>query len=158
MSRPDRARPQAKAVDIFTPVNYNGFGAVLRNHYHKGERENARGREKGMKIERRFVDWEATGNKLFRLRSDNAALRRYVCSMLRKDTDRCNSKTGDCEHCGDKYMDKSISRPELAEVFGVSESVINNWESGRTEVGIEDLLFYCRIAGVTLEDVLVFHE
>lgn len=111
-----------------------------------------------MKIVRKFIDWDATGNRLFRLRSDNVHLRRYVCSVLKKDTEKCNSKTGNCEACDDKYMDKSISRPELAKVFGVSESVINNWETGRTEVGIENLLFYCQIAGVTLDDILVFHK
>lgn len=113
---------------------------------------------KYMKVIRKFIDWEATGNKLFRLRSDNANLRRFVCSALRKESDRCNSDFGNCENCTDKYMDRSISRPELAEVFGVSESVINNWESGRTEIGIEDLLFYCQLANVELDDILVFQK
>ncbi|MDE7296682.1 MAG: helix-turn-helix domain-containing protein [Clostridia bacterium] len=111
-----------------------------------------------MKVIRKFIDWDATGNKLFRLRSDNSHLRRYVCSMLKKNTNKCNSKTGDCETCEDKYMDKNISRSELAQVFGVSDSVINNWETGRTEIGIEDLLFYCQIAQVSLEDILVYHK
>lgn len=111
-----------------------------------------------MKIIRKFIDWEATGNKLYRLRSDNAALRRFVCSVLRKESDKCNNDSGDCENCTDKYMDKSISRTELGDVFGVTESVINNWESGRTEVGIEDLLFYCKIANVALDDILVFQK
>ena len=111
-----------------------------------------------MKIQRQFIDWDATGNKLFRLRNDNANLRRYVCSILRGNTDKCLNETGDCETCNDRYIDKSISRPELAEVFGVTEAVINNWESGRTEVGIENLLFYCRIAQVTLDDILVFFD
>lgn len=108
-----------------------------------------------MKIDRNFIDWEATGNKLFRLRSDNPHLRRMVCSALKRNTDKCNGN-GDCEHCTDRYIDKNISRPELAAVFGVSESVINNWETGRTPIGIEDLLFYCKIAQVKLEDILVF--
>lgn len=111
-----------------------------------------------MRVLRKFIDWEATGNKLFRLRSDNAHLRRYVCSMLKRNTSKCNSKTGDCETCEDKYMDKNISRSELAKVFGVSDSVINNWETGRTEIGIEDLLFYCQIAQVELQDILVYHK
>ena len=111
-----------------------------------------------MKIVRKFIDWEATGNKLYRLRSDNANLRRYVCSMLKKDTAHCNSKTGECEKCDDKNMDKSISRSELGEVFGVTDNVINNWEIGRTEVNVENLLFYCQIAEVKLEDILVFHK
>ncbi len=111
-----------------------------------------------MKIQRKFIDWEATGNKLFRLRSDNAHLRKFVCSALKRNTDKCNNQSGNCDACEDRYVDKSISRPELAEVFGVSESVINNWETGRTEVGIENLLFYCQIAQVTLDDILVFYQ
>ena len=108
-----------------------------------------------MNIIRNFIDWEATGNKLYRLRSDNAHLRKLVCSALKKDTDKCNGD-GNCEKCSDRYIDKHISRPELAAVFGVSESVINNWETGRTPIGIEDLLFYCQIAQVELENILVF--
>lgn len=109
-----------------------------------------------MKTEQRYVDWEATGNKLFRLRSDNANLRRYVCRALRKDN--CASKAQSCETCEEKYMDRSISRSELAKVFNVSESVINNWETGRTEVGVDNLMFYCHIAQVKLEDILVFFK
>ncbi len=93
---------------------------------------------------------------MFRLRSDNALLRRYVCSVLRAGTDKCESAAPSCDECDDMYMDRSISRPELAQVFGVSDSVINNWESGRTEIGIEDLLFYCQIAHVSLDDILVY--
>lgn len=111
-----------------------------------------------MRVIRNFIDWEATGNKLYRLRSDNPNLRRFVCSALRKENGSCNNGSGDCENCTDKYMDKNISRPELSEVFGVSDSVINNWESGRTEIGIEDVLFYCQIANVKLEDILVFRK
>lgn len=109
-----------------------------------------------MKIARKIIDWEATGNNLYRLRSDNKHLRRYVCSALRQNTEKCNNGSCDCETCTDKYMDKNISRPELAQVFAVSESVINNWERGKTKIGIEDLLFYCQIAEVTLDDILVY--
>lgn len=108
-----------------------------------------------MKIVRKLIDWEATGNKLYRLRSDNEHLRRYVCSALRSEENTCDNSPHDCDNCTDKYMDKNISRPELAKVFAVSESVINNWESGKTKIGIEDLLFYCQIAEVTLDDILV---
>lgn len=110
-----------------------------------------------MRIERKFIDWYATGNKLYRLRSDNASLRRYVCSMLKRGTEKCGG-TGDCETCGDRYMDKNISRAELAEVFGVSDNVVNNWGTGRTQIGIEDILFYCQIAKVGLDDILVYHK
>lgn len=111
-----------------------------------------------MKFERKFIDWEATGNKLYRLRSDNENLRRFVCSVLRQGTEKCKNESGDCENCTDKYIDKSISRPELGEVFGVADNVINNWESGRTKIGIEDLLFYCQIAQIALDDILVYHK
>lgn len=111
-----------------------------------------------MKIIRKFIDWKATGNKLYRLRSDNECLRRFVCSAIRSKENTCNNSPHDCDHCTNKYMDKNISRPELAQVFGVTESVINNWESGRTEVGIENLLFYCQIANVTLDDILVYFK
>lgn len=111
-----------------------------------------------MKFERKFIDWEATGNKLYRLRSDNEHLRRFVCSALRKNSDKCNNDSYSCENCTNKYMDKSISRPEIATVFCVSESVISNWESGRTKIGIEDLLLYCEMAKVTLDDILVYQK
>ncbi len=110
-----------------------------------------------MKIVRSFIDWESTGNKLYRLRSDNPHLRKFVCSAIKKDTEKCDGD-GNCEICTDRHMDRSISRPELAAVFGVSDSVINNWETGRTQIGIEDLLFYCRIAQVGLEDIIVFQD
>lgn len=108
-----------------------------------------------MKVTRKFIDWTQTGNKLFRLRSDNANLRHFVCRALRHGTSLCDNDSN-CDNCGDVYMDRSISRSELAEVFGVSESVINNWETGRTNIGIEDLLFYCQIAEVGLDDILVY--
>lgn len=109
-----------------------------------------------MEVIRKQIDWEATGNKLFRLRADSRELRRFVCSMRWKKLGKCENKSGDCENCTDKFMDKSISRNELAEVFYSTEAIIGNWEAGKTEVGIEDLLFYCRIANVNLEDILVY--
>lgn len=112
-----------------------------------------------MNISRKFIDWEATGYKLFQLRNENIALRRYVCSKLKKDTDKCkNEKVGDCESCAVVYMDRNISRPELAVVFGVSETSINNWETARSHIDVENLLFYCQIAQVELEDILVFYQ
>ncbi len=111
-----------------------------------------------MKITRKFINWEDTGIKLRRLRSDNENLRRYVCGATKRDTDKCNNPLGNCASCAERYMDKDISRPELAMVFGVSESVISNWENGKTPVGVEDLLFYCQIADVPLENILIFKE
>ena len=106
------------------------------------------------KIERKRVNWEKTGKTLLLLRNDNIELRRNVCSALRYDEENCG---GDCENC--KYeMDSSISRAELARIFNVSENVIFNWETGKTPVAIEDLLFYCRLSGKELSDILIFED
>ncbi len=53
-------------------------------------------------------------------------------------------------------MDNHISRNELAEVFGVSESVIFNWENGRTAVSLEDMLFYAQISQKELSDIIIY--
>lgn len=109
-----------------------------------------------MKISRKFIDWEATGYNLFRLRNENIALRRYVCSVLKRNTEKCNNGSGDCASCDEIHMDRNISRSELAEVFGVGEAAITNWESARSHIDIENLLFYCQIAQVTIEDILAY--
>jgi len=103
---------------------------------------------------RRYIDWQKTGKNLQLLRNDNIELRRYVCSTLNRSKGDCDGKCLTCKY----DMDSNISRPELAHVFNVSESVIFNWESGKTPVGVEDLLFYCEIAKVKLEDILVFDD
>lgn len=104
------------------------------------------------KIERKYVDWTKTGKNLYLLRNDNLNLRRYVCFVLNLHKGNCD---GDCINC--RYeMDNSISRKELADVLGTSDSVIANWEKGKTPVGIEDLLLYCDICGIGLNDILVF--
>ena len=78
---------------------------------------------------RRFIDWEKTGRALELLRGDNLNLRRYVCHEL------------NCEN---------------GNVFHVSENVVANWEHGITPVGLDDLLFYCEIAQVALEDIIAY--
>ncbi|MBP5242382.1 MAG: helix-turn-helix transcriptional regulator [Clostridia bacterium] len=103
-------------------------------------------------IKKNQIDWEKTGINLQLLRNDNIRLRRYVCFFLRRKRGECED---DCDACRYK-MDNSISRAELAEVFNVSESVIYNWEKGKTPLTIEDLLFYCDIAETALRDVLCF--
>ncbi len=108
-----------------------------------------------IKIARDFINWKATGNKLRRLRSDNPHLRRYVCSSLKHDSDKCKGD-GNCVNCPDEDIDWNISMPELGEVFGVSGDVILNWETKEQPVPVEDLLFYCKIAQVKLEDIIVF--
>jgi len=105
-----------------------------------------------MDIKRKSIDWKKTGKNLQLLRNDNISLRRKVCGALKLNRSECS---GDCANC--KYeMDNFISRPELAQVFNVSESVIFNWENGKTPVSVEDILFYCQLADVSLDDVLVF--
>ena len=105
-------------------------------------------------ISRQFIDWKKTGRKLQMLREDNIELRRQVCSALKHDDAECS---GSCETCVFE-MDNHVSRKELANVFGVSESVIFNWESGRTAVDYENLLFYCQLAQVSLNAIVVFTD
>lgn len=103
-------------------------------------------------IQRKFINWEKTGRSLQLLREDNIELRRCVCNALKHDKGDCE---GDCAECRFE-MDNHISRKELAEVFGVSESVIFNWENGRTAVGYENLLFYAQISKKQVNDIVVF--
>ncbi len=103
-------------------------------------------------IEKKYVNWEKTGFKLQLLRNDNINLRRYVCYTMRYLRGECGDN---CDECVYK-MDRSISRAELAEVFNVSESVVYNWERGKTPIAIDDLLFYSQIAKVTIEEIVVF--
>ncbi len=106
-------------------------------------------------IRKRNINWQKTGKNLFLLRDDNINLRRFVCHSLKFDSDKCLGG-GDCANCSPADMDNRISRQELADVFCVSESVVVNWESGRTPIGLEDLLFYAQIARVELKDIIVF--
>lgn len=103
-------------------------------------------------IYRQFIDWKKTGRNLQLLREDNIELRRIVCGALKHYKGDC---VGECEEC--KYeMDNHISRKELSDVFGVSESVIFNWENGRTPIGYEDLLFYAQLSKTGLDKIVVF--
>ena len=103
-------------------------------------------------IQRKFIDWGKTGRRLARLRETNINLRRYVCSNLRHKAGNCSGECLTCEF----DMDNHISRKELATIFGVSESVIFNWENARTEVSLEDMLFYAQISKIDLIDLIVF--
>ena len=103
---------------------------------------------------RNYVDWQKTAQNLKLLRNDNINLRKYSCHTLYYDKANCS---GDCHSC--KFdMDTSISQTELAEVFGVSPSVIANWETGRTTPSLEDLIFYSKICEIALSSVIVFKE
>jgi transcriptional regulator with XRE-family HTH domain len=102
-------------------------------------------------IERKQIDWLATGARLEELRRTNAHLRRYVCWYHRREAGVCELLCDACRH-----VDRLISRAELADVFGTSEDVISNWETGRTDVPTEDLLHYGAICRLPLSDVAVF--
>lgn len=104
------------------------------------------------KLQRKFIDWKKTGRNLQLLREDNIELRRCVCSALKHDSGDCSGECGACRY----EMDNHISRKELSDVFGVSESVIFNWENGRTEVDYENLLFYAQLSKIALGDIVVF--
>lgn len=103
-------------------------------------------------IHRNFIDWKKTGRNLQLLREDNIELRRCVCNALKHDIGDCS---GECHECRFE-MDNHISRKELADVFGVSESVIFNWENGRTAVALEDVLFYAQISKKELSDIIIY--
>lgn len=100
----------------------------------------------------RYIDWDKTATNLKLLRNDNINLRRYVCAQLNLDKGNCG---GNCETC--KYdMDNSISQKELAAVFKVSDSMIINWENGKSRPALEYLIFYSEICKIGLYDVIVF--
>ncbi len=106
-------------------------------------------------IERKYVDWQKTAVNLRLLRQDNIKLRRYVCHEIRVKKEICGGE--DCENC--KYeMDNFISRAELASVFNVTESVVFNWENGKSIPTLDDLIFYSQICGLDLFDVVVFAD
>ena len=106
------------------------------------------------RVERKVIDWKKTGRRLRGLRNNNASLRRYVCWHLRYDAGECS---GECDVC-EYEMDVSISRNELAEVFCTTESVIFNWENGKTPPDLSDLIMYSEITGLSLEEIVVFEH
>lgn len=108
-----------------------------------------------IKVLRPSINWELTGEKIKELRNGNIHLRRFICNnLLPYRSDKFDCDGIDCENC-ESDIDPSISRRELASVFGVSESLVENWEYGRTPVKIEDLLYFAKICHVGLFDILV---
>ena len=105
-------------------------------------------------IQRQYVDWGRTAKNLKLLRQDNINLRRYVCSRLYYGKRDCAADCADCKF----DMDHSISQAELAKVFNVSESMVVNWENSKSRPQLDDLIFYSRICGIDLYDVIVFEE
>ena len=106
------------------------------------------------RIERKCIDWERTGIRLYNLRSDNLHLRRYVCWLLNVKKGNCS---GECQTC-EFDMDRSISRAELGAAMQVSDSVIYNWENGVTPPSLEDLLLYSEMARVDLSEIIVYEK
>ena len=104
------------------------------------------------RIERRRIDWRRTGIRLKNLRDHHPALQRYACYINHLSDADCS---GECETC-EFDLDRNVSRAELSRVFATTESVIANWESGRTSPELEDLLYYAALCGIALEDILVF--
>lgn len=105
-------------------------------------------------LRRRYIDWQKTGRNLEELRLRNADLRRNVCGVLRRDSGECS---GECEGC--RYeIDNHISRKELAEVFNVSENVVFNWETGRSNVQYDDLLYYAQLSNRKVDEIVAFEE
>lgn len=104
------------------------------------------------RIERRRIDWRRTGIRLKNLRDHHPTLQRYTCYINHAAEGNCS---GECETC-EFDLDRNVSRAELARVLATTESVIANWESGRTSPELEDLLYYTALCGIALEDILVF--
>ncbi|MBO5866924.1 MAG: helix-turn-helix transcriptional regulator [Clostridia bacterium] len=109
-------------------------------------------------IQKRLINWEKTGKMLRLLRCDNINLRRNVCkelSMQLKKGHIC--KATNCDNCI-LELDNQISQAELAEVMGVSDSVITNWENGRSIPTLEDLLLYADLCKMDLQQILIFEN
>lgn len=108
------------------------------------------------KINRRYIDWEKTGMNLRELRERNDPLIRYACFICHYNEGNCD---GECERCRySKGLDPQITRKELARVFNTTETVILNWERGTTPVPLDDIFYYCQIAKMTLDEILVYTE
>ena len=103
-----------------------------------------------MDIKRISIDWKKTGKNVQLLTNDNITLRRNVCGALKLSKGECS---GDCVNC--KYeMDNFISRPELAQVFNVSESVVFNWENGKTLPDIASLISLSDLYNLSLDELV----
>ena len=106
------------------------------------------------RIERKIIDWKKTGKRLRGLRNNDKQLRRFVCWSLKYDEGECS---GECDIC-EYEMDASISRIELAKIFNTSESVIFNWENGKTAPELEDLILYSEITERSLDQIIVYAD
>lgn len=106
-------------------------------------------------LERKFIDWDKTSKNLKLLRCDNIDLRRYVCKTIKTRSEDCDGTN--CDSC--KYdMDPTISQSELAIVFNVSESMVANWENGRSTPSLDDLIYYAQICKMDLFEIVIFRD
>lgn len=55
-----------------------------------------------------------------------------------------------------KYINWGKTGKNLQINFNASDSVIFNWKNGIMPVDLEDMLFYCQLAEVTLDDIIVY--
>ena len=102
------------------------------------------------------MDWEKTGKRLQALRERNIDLIRYTCFVCHFNQANCD---GNCEECDfDKDLDTRITREELSQVFNVGEAVINNWETGRTPIPLEELFLYCEITNKRMDEIIAFEK
>lgn len=109
-------------------------------------------------LERVEVDWKKTGKILSDLRRWDPNLRRYACEKLNARRHKNGEEACDgtlCDKCQSYNMEAIVSQEELGHIFEVSKSVIVNWESGRTQPRIEDLLYYEKISKKELKELLV---
>ncbi len=102
-------------------------------------------------MKREYIDWVKTGKKLEGIRKRNETFIKNICYLTKGARGDCDQK---CEGCLD--MDSYISRAEVASVFYVSENIIQNWESGETPLPVDELLYYSKLSGLDIFDILVF--
>lgn len=50
--------------------------------------------------------------------------------------------------------EKNINQDEIAEKIGVNRKTVSIWETGKKQPGIMNLLKYCAVLEVTLDDLL----
>ena len=48
-----------------------------------------------------------------------------------------------------------LTQKELAEKMGVSRDSVMNWESGKTEIRVPNLILFCQMTGFDEDDILL---
>lgn len=54
----------------------------------------------------------------------------------------------------EKREEKELSQIYIAELFGISKNHVSNWELGKRKIYAEQLVDYCRILGIKVQDAL----